>query len=68
MPDAIDPAKAKCLVQSLGISDARLARVFAMKADPQLGRALVVLLQPRLSAERDRKNLTFAAMVDPDQG
>src|SRR6185436_6395912 len=43
---AVDPAEAERFVERFPVRDARLARALVEEADPDLGRGVVVLLQP----------------------
>jgi len=44
--NTIDPAEAECLVNSFRLSNARFARIFLVKSDPDLRCLIMILLKP----------------------
>jgi len=58
-PNSVDPPEAERLIHRLWPSDAWLSRILFVKANPNLGRRRVILLQPGSEIRRRSKELRF---------
>jgi hypothetical protein len=59
LPNSVDPAEAKRFIHRFWPSDAWLSRILFVKANPNLGRRRVILLQPGSEIRRRSKELRF---------